>query len=298
MRRRRLTSNRRRRGCASRCGTACRKGLLEPAASLAEIAAGEPEAPERGGEAERRLSRAGFEGVAESCAQVVVLALQPPQPGCLLRSGQLRLSLVSIPVQVVPATRSGAKISFHQVHKPSGSRIRYQKVVPGVGPVETDEIVKGYEVGDGKYVLLDEKDFDEVKLEAKKTIDLVQFVGLHEIDAVYYDRPFFVLPDDEGDTEAYIVLRDALKKTKKVALGQVVIRGKGAVVAIKACGDGLMLETLGPDGWSTQRLSNQHEAGLWQSSLQYLIRETAQPGPGNRAVLARLSEFLFMEVLR
>jgi len=159
-------------------------------------------------------------------------------------SGHLRLSLVSIPVQIIPATKSGAKISFHQVHKPSGSRVRYQKVVPGVGPVETDEIVKGYEVDKGRYVLLSDKEIDEVKLEAKKTIDLVQFVGLHEIDAVYFDRPYFVLPEDDGDAEAYVVLREALRKTKKVALGQVVIRGKGYVVAIKACGDGLMMETL------------------------------------------------------
>jgi DNA end-binding protein Ku len=159
-------------------------------------------------------------------------------------SGQLRLSLVSIPVQVLPATKAGAKIAFHQIHKPSGSRIRYQKVAPGIGPVETDEIVKGYELDNGKYVLLDDKDFDEVKLEAKKTIDLVQFVGAHEIDAMYFERPYFVLPEDDSDAEAYVVLREALRKTKKVALGQVVIRGKGSVVAIKACGDGLVMETL------------------------------------------------------
>lgn len=159
-------------------------------------------------------------------------------------SGHIRLSLVTIPVQVVPATKPGAKIAFHQIHKPSGSRIRYQKVVPDIGPVETDDIVKGYEVDKGKYVLLEDKDFDKIRLEAKKTIDLVQFVGLHEIDALYYDRPFFVLPEEDSDAEAYVVLRDALRKTKTVGLGQIVIRGKGALVALKACGDGLMMETL------------------------------------------------------
>jgi DNA end-binding protein Ku len=74
-------------------------------------------------------------------------------------SGQIRLSLVSIPVDVVPATKSSSKISFHQVHKPSGSRIRYQKIVPGIGPVETDDIVKGYELDTGKYVLLSDKEW-------------------------------------------------------------------------------------------------------------------------------------------
>jgi DNA end-binding protein Ku len=159
-------------------------------------------------------------------------------------TGQIRLSLVSIPVQIIPATKTAAKIAFHQVHKPSGSRIRYEKVVPGVGAVDRDEIVKGYEVSDGKYVLLEDKDFDKIKLEAKKTIDLLQFVDLGDIDQLYYDRPFYVLPDEDSDAEAYVVLRDALKKTKKAGVGQIVIRGKGSLVAIKACGKGLMMETL------------------------------------------------------
>jgi DNA end-binding protein Ku len=159
-------------------------------------------------------------------------------------SGNIRLSLVSIPIQVVPATKTGAKIAFHQVHKPSGARIRYQKVAPGVGPVDMDEIVKGYEVKKGKYVLLEDKEIDKLKLEAKKTIDLVQFVGNHEIDPVYFERPFFVLPDEDEDAEAFVVLRDALKKTKKIGLGQIVIRGKGSIVALKPCGRGMMLETL------------------------------------------------------
>jgi DNA end-binding protein Ku len=159
-------------------------------------------------------------------------------------SGQIRLSLVSIPVQVFPATKSAAKIAFHQIYEPSGERIRYQKVAPGVGPVENEAIVKGYELEKGKYVLVSDKEIDKIKLEAKKSIDLVQFVDAHEIDPIYFERPYFVLPDEDSDAEAFVVLRDALRKTKKVGLGQIVIRGKGSLVAIKACGKGLLMETL------------------------------------------------------
>lgn len=161
-------------------------------------------------------------------------------------TGNIRLSLVSIPIQVIPAAKTSAKISFNQIHKPSGSRIRYEKVVPGIGPVDTDDIVKGYEIEKGKYVLLEDKEIDDLKLEAKKSIDLVQFVGDHEIDPIYFERPFFVLPDDDedNDNEAFIVLRDALKKTKKIGLGQIVIRGKGSIIALKPCGKGMLLETL------------------------------------------------------
>lgn len=159
-------------------------------------------------------------------------------------SGNLHLALVSIPVQLFPATKSGARISFHQVHEPSGKRIRYEKVVPGLGPVDTDEIVKGYEVEKGKYVLLSDEELDEVRLEAKKTIDLVQFVGHGEIDPVYFDRPFFVAPDEGDNAEAYVVLRDALRKTNRIGLGQMVVRGRSNLVALKPCGRGLMIETL------------------------------------------------------
>lgn len=160
-------------------------------------------------------------------------------------SGRIRLSLVSIPVQLYSATKSGARISFNQIHEPSGKRIRYEKVVPGIGPIDTDEIVKGYEVEKGKYVLLSDEEIDDVKLEAKRTIDLVQFVGEDEIDPVFFERAFYIAPeDDEDGQEAYVVLRDALKKEKKIGLGQVVVRGQGAIVAIRAAGKGLLLQML------------------------------------------------------
>src|SRR3954454_6938289 len=90
--------------------------------------------------------------------------------------GQIRLALVSIPVELFPATKSGAQIQVHQVHEPSGRRIECEEVVPGIGPVDKDEIVKGYEVSKGHYVLLDPEELDSVKLETRKTLALVQFV--------------------------------------------------------------------------------------------------------------------------
>src|SRR5438046_6150906 len=158
--------------------------------------------------------------------------------------GQSRLALVSIPVELFPATRSGAQIQFHQVHEPTGKRIKYEKIVPGVGPVDKDEIVKGYEVEKGRYVLLDPEEIDGVKLESRKTLDLVEFVDTGDIDAMYYDKPYFVVPADDLAEEAYVVLRDALRASKKVGVGQLAMRGQEYVVALKPCGRGMLLETL------------------------------------------------------
>lgn len=165
-------------------------------------------------------------------------------PGRAYWTGVLRLSLVSIPIQLFPAVREAAKISFHQVHAPSGKRIRYEKVVPGIGPVDTDDIVKGFEVEKGQYVLLETEEIDNIKLAAKRSIDLVQFVNATEIDPIYFERPFLVAPSEAESEEAYTVMHDALKKTGKVGLGQIVIRGKSSLVALKPCGRGLILETL------------------------------------------------------
>src|SRR5438105_14970791 len=91
--------------------------------------------------------------------------------------GQIRLALVSIPVELFPATRSGAQIQFHQVHEPTGKRIKYEKVVPGVGPVDKDEIVKGYEVSKAQYVLLDSEEIVSGQTESRKTLDRLELVG-------------------------------------------------------------------------------------------------------------------------
>jgi DNA end-binding protein Ku len=158
--------------------------------------------------------------------------------------GQIRLALVSIPVEIYTATKSGAQIAFHQIHEPSGQRIKYEKVAPGVGAVEPDEIVKGYEVEKGEYVLLEQDEIDAVKLESKKTLELTQFVDADEIDVLYYERPYFVVPADDLAEEAFIVLREALRRARKVGLGQLAMRGREYVVSLKPCGRGMILETL------------------------------------------------------
>lgn len=158
--------------------------------------------------------------------------------------GQLRLSLVSIPVEMFTATKSGAKPSFRQIHEPTGKPVHYEKVVDGVGPVEKDDIRKGFEYEKGDYVLLTDDEIDAVKLETRKTLDLVQFVDEDEIPPMYFDTPYFLTPADELAEDAFRVVRDAMRKSKKVGLGQLALRGKEYLVSIKPCGKGILLETL------------------------------------------------------
>lgn len=158
--------------------------------------------------------------------------------------GQLRLSLVSIPVEIHSATKRSSRISFRQIHEPSGKRVKYEKTVPGIGPVDKDDIVKGYDTGDDQYMLIDPEELDAIKLDTKKTFELVQFVEACEIPPLYFDKPYYIVPTDELAQDAYRVVRDALRSAGKVGLGQFTMRGKEYLGAVKPCGDGLLLETL------------------------------------------------------
>lgn len=158
--------------------------------------------------------------------------------------GFLRLSLVSIGVEIYNAVESASEISFRQIHKPSGRRVQYEKTVPGVGKIDTADIVKGYEVDTDTYVTLEPEEIDALKLESKKTIDLVQFVDASEIDYRYFERPYFIAPADELAGEGYVVIRDALRKSGKVGLAQVTIGGREWLVAIAPLEDGLVMEML------------------------------------------------------
>ena len=159
-------------------------------------------------------------------------------------SGQIRLALVSIPVELFSATKSSGGIAFNQIHEPSGKRVKYEKTVPGLGPVDPEDIAKGYEYEKGHYVLLDDKEIESVKLESKKTLELTQFVEAHEIDPIYFEKPYFVVPQDDLAEEAFRVVRDALRQTRKVGIGQLALRGREYICALKPCGRGMLLETL------------------------------------------------------
>jgi DNA end-binding protein Ku len=158
--------------------------------------------------------------------------------------GQLRLSLVSIPIEIHSAVQSGARVSFRQIHGPSGRRVQYQKTVEGIGPVKTEDILKGYEISDDEYLLLDPDEVAAIRLETRKTFELVQFVPVAEIPPLYYDHPYYVVPTDELAEDAYRVVRDALRASGKAGLGQLTMRGKEYLCAVRPCGDGLLLETL------------------------------------------------------
>lgn len=158
--------------------------------------------------------------------------------------GFLRLSLVSIPVEIYNAVEFKSEISFRQIYKPSGRRVSYEKVVAGVGKIENSDIVKGYEVDTDTYVTLDPDEIDAVKLESKKTIDIAQFVDIADIDWRYFERPYYIAPADDMAGEGYTVMRDAMRKTGKVGLAQVTIAGREWLVAIAPLDDGLVMVML------------------------------------------------------
>ncbi len=160
--------------------------------------------------------------------------------------GYLRLALVSIPVRLVSAERAGTEIKFHQVDRVSKQRIRYVKSAPGRGEVAKEDIATAYEFEPGNYVFLEEDELQALKLPSRHTIELIQFVDGAQIDPLYFDRPYYLLPDGEIAEEGYRVLRDALYESRKLGIGQLTLRGRENLVALfpDAKDRGLIVQTL------------------------------------------------------
>ena len=158
--------------------------------------------------------------------------------------GFLKISLVNIPIKVFPATESSATIAFNQLHGECRTRIQQKRWCPHCNrEVPNSEIVKGYEFEKGRYVVLSEEDFDKVRPESTRVIDLVQFAEESAIDPMYVDRTYYLGPDKGGE-RAYKLLAEALEKTKRVAIGQYAARGKQYLIMVRPLNGALVMEQL------------------------------------------------------
>jgi DNA end-binding protein Ku len=160
--------------------------------------------------------------------------------------GHLKLSLVTCPVALYTATSSASHVSFHLINPDTHNRIRMVPTDPDTGPVERSDLVKGYEVSKDEYVLMDDADFEKVKLEGTRIIDIGQFVDEAAIDRLYWDDPFYLVPEKGVGAEAFAVIRDAMKAAGKIAIGSLVLRGRERRIALEVRGKGLIAYALRP----------------------------------------------------
>jgi DNA end-binding protein Ku len=159
--------------------------------------------------------------------------------------GYLKLSLVSCPIALFPATSEREKISFHQINKETGNRIRYKKIDAETGDeVDNADIVKGYEIAKGEYIELEPEEIDAVAIESKRIIDIEEFVPRSEIDELYLRDPYYIVPDGEVGQQAFAVIREAIRKEGMVALGKVVFTSREHIIALEARGKGMVGVTL------------------------------------------------------
>jgi len=149
-------------------------------------------------------------------------------------SGNLQISLVSFGIKLFPATEAKSEIRFHQISRKTGERVRHQKVTGNEGPVENSDIVKGYEYRKGEYVTIEPEDIEHLRIPSRHSLEVTQFVDEDEISPAFFEKPYFVTPEDAQAAEAFAVVRKALQDTKKVALGKIAFGGREHLVAISA----------------------------------------------------------------
>jgi DNA end-binding protein Ku len=158
--------------------------------------------------------------------------------------GYLKLSLVSCPVRLYPATSSSERISFNQLHKKTHNRINMKPVDPELGLVERADLVKGYEYEDKQYVIIDESDLESVRIESNHTINIEAFVDEASVDVIYQDAPYYLSPDGAMAEETFVVLREAMRKSGKLAIARLVLSSRERVVTIGARENGMFVCTL------------------------------------------------------
>jgi len=158
--------------------------------------------------------------------------------------GYLRLSLVSCPVRLYPATSTKDRITFNQLHKETHNRINMKPVDPERGVVERSDLVKGYEYEDKKYVIIEDADIESVKIESNHTMNIEAFVDDGSVDVIYQDTPYYLAPDGAMAEETFVVLREALRRTGKLAIARLVLSSRERVIAIGPRETGMFVCTL------------------------------------------------------
>ena len=154
--------------------------------------------------------------------------------------GYLRLSLVSCPISLFPATSEREKVSFHQINSKTDNRIRYRKVDEGTGDeVPADQII-GYEVGKKEYIEITDEELEAIGLESTRTIEIDEFVPRKEIDELYYIRPYYIAPDGKVGQDAFVVIRQVIEEMNMVAIGRIVLTSREHIIALEPRGKGIM----------------------------------------------------------
>jgi len=161
--------------------------------------------------------------------------------------GHLKLSLVTCPVALYTATNSGGDVHFNLINPKTNNRIKMITTDPDTGPIDRSELVKGYEVSKGEYILMTDEEIKSVKLESTKTINIERFVPGDEIDRLYWDNPYYLAPDGKLAQEAFGVIRTALEKSGQIALGRVVMATRERIIALEPRGKGLLAYTIRSD---------------------------------------------------
>lgn len=158
--------------------------------------------------------------------------------------GYLKLSLVSCPVRLYPATSASERISFNQLHKKTHNRINMKPVDPELGLVERSDLVKGYEYEDKQYIIIEDSDLEAVRIESNHTMNIEAFVDEGSVDVIYQDAPYYLAPDGAMAEETFIVLREAMRKTGKLAIARLVLSSRERVITIGARENGMFVCTL------------------------------------------------------
>lgn len=161
-------------------------------------------------------------------------------------SGQIQISLVSFGVKLFPAVEAKSEIHFHQIDRRTGERVRHQKVsASDEEPVESGDVVKGYEYSKGEYIHIEPSEIAELRIASRSAIEIQQFVDMEELDAALFERPYFVLPENDAQADAFAVVQKALQQTRKAGLGKIAVGGREHLIAISAPSDAKLAGLMG-----------------------------------------------------